>query len=82
LDATDERYYPTTVKANFTTEQNEEIAKYEGDFLTYAAETCLEFMTGALELSDANWNNYVATCEEMGINEIIAVYQEAYDAAK
>ncbi|MDD6024545.1 MAG: extracellular solute-binding protein, partial [Oscillospiraceae bacterium] len=47
LDATDERYYPTTVKANFTTEQNEEIAKYEGDFLTYAAETCLEFMTGA-----------------------------------
>ena len=60
-------------------EENEEIAQYEQDFLTYAQETALKFMTGSLELNDANWDDYVATCESMGINEIIAVYQNAYD---
>lgn len=80
LDAVDERNYPTSVEANFTVEQNEAIAEYEGDLLTYASETCLKFLDGSLELNDANWDEYVKTCEDMGIHEIIAVYQDAYDA--
>ena len=36
-------------------------------------------MTGALELNDANWNEYVDTCNAMGLPEIVAVYQDAYD---
>ena len=78
-EGTDERFYPTTLESGFTAEENEEIAEYEADLLTYAAEECLKFMTGALELNDTNWDNYVSTCEEMGINEIVAVYQNAYD---
>lgn len=78
-DGTDERFYPTTLEAGFTAEENEAIAEYEADLLTYAAEECLKFMTGALELNDANWDNYVSTCEEMGLSEIVAVYQNAYD---
>ena len=76
---TDERYYPTTLEGSFTVEENAEIAKYEQDMLTYAQETCLRFMTGETELTDAAWNDYVSTMEQMGIHEIIAVYQEAYD---
>lgn len=79
LDATDDRFYPTTLENGFTTEENEAIAEYEGDLLTYTAEECLKFLTGASELNDANWDAYVSTCEDMGINEIIDVYQTAYD---
>ena len=75
----DERYYPTTLEAGFTVDENAKIAEYEQDMLTYAQETCLKFMTGELEITDQNWNDYVATMEEMGIYEVIAVYQNAYD---
>ncbi len=77
--STDDRNYPSAVSTGLTVDENEEIAEYEADFLTYAQETCLKFMTGAVELNDETWADYVATCESMGINEIIAVYQNAYD---
>lgn len=78
-EGSDERYYPTTLEAGFTVDENAKIAEYEQDMLTYAQETCLKFMTGELEITDQNWNDYVATMEEMGIYEVIAVYQNAYD---
>lgn len=78
-DGTDERYYPAALQSSFTVEENAEIAKYEPDMLTYAQEVCLKFMTGETEITDAAWNEYVATMENMGINEIIAVYQDVYD---
>ena len=79
FEGTDDRFYPTSLEQGFTVEENEAIAEYEADMLTYAEETCLEFLTGAAELNDDSWNAYVATMEDMGINEIIAVYQNAYD---
>ena len=79
FEGTDERFYPTTLETGFTTEENEAIAEYEADMLTYAEETCLQFLTGAVELKDETWGAYVATMEEMGINEIIDIYQTAYD---
>lgn len=80
--STDDRNYPSAVSATFTTAESEEIAQYEGDLLTYTAETCLKFLTGAEELNDETWADYISTCESMGINEIVAVYQEAYDQYK
>lgn len=77
LDATDERYYPDTIV--FTVEENEAIAEYEGDFLTFAPTEILKFLSGAAELNDETWDAFVSTCEDMGINEIIDVYQTAYD---
>lgn len=76
---TDERYYPTTLESGFTVDENARIAEYEQDMLTYAQETCLKFMTGEVEITDQTWSDYVATMEEMGINNVIAVYQEVYD---
>lgn len=78
-DGSDERYYPTTLQSSFTVEENAEIAKYEQDMLTYAQEVCLKFMTGETALTDAAWDEYVLTMEQMGIYEIIAVYQDVYD---
>ena len=77
IDATDERYYPDSIV--FTVEENEEIAEYEGDFLTYAPSEILAFLNGNKELNDETWDAFVSECENLGINEIIAVYQNAYD---
>lgn len=78
-DSTDDRRYPSSLSSNFTVAENEEIAEYENDFLTYAQETILKFLDGALELNDDTWNEYVNTCNSMGLPEIVAVYQNAYD---
>ena len=78
-DSTDDRNYPAAIKDTLTFDENQKIAEYEGDFLTYADETILKFLDGAMELNDTNWNEYVSTCESMGLPEIVAVYQNAYD---
>ena len=77
--STDDRNYPSAVKNTFTTDESLEIANYESDLLTYASEQCLKFLDGSLELNDANWNEFVDTCNSMGLPEIVAVYQNAYD---
>ena len=77
VEGSDERYYPDSIV--FTVEENEKIGEYEGDFLTYAPSEILSFLTGNKELNDETWDAYVAECENLGINEIVAVYQDAYD---
>ena len=77
--STDDRNYPSAVKNTFTTDETLEIANYESDLLTYAAEQCLKFLDGSVELNDDTWNEFVDTCNSMGLPEIIAVYQNAYD---
>ena len=57
----------------------EKIAEYEGDFLTYAPGAILAFLNGNTPLNDDTWNEFVTECDNLGINEIIAVYQNAYD---
>lgn len=77
--STDDRNFPSAVKNTFTTDESLEIANYESDFLTYAAEQCLKFLDGSVELNDDTWNEFVDTCNSMGLPEIIDVYQNAYD---
>ena len=77
--STDDRNFPSAVKNTFTTDESLEIANYESDLLTYAAEQCLKFLDGSVELNDDTWNEFVDTCNSMGLPEIIEVYQNAYD---
>lgn len=77
VEGSDERYYPDSIV--FTVEENEAIGEYEGDFLTYAPGAILSFLSGNTPLNDETWDAYVAECENLGINEIVQVYQDAYD---
>lgn len=38
-----------------------------------------QFITGETELNDQTWNDYVNTIKNMGIDELAAVQQAAYD---
>ena len=62
-----------------TTEQKQQEGYHSGDILTYASEAVAEFATGAKDI-DAEWDAYVQALKDMGIEECIALEQEAYDA--
>lgn len=68
-----------TRKTVLTTDETEELKEYEADLLTYASEYALKFLEGSWELNDDNWKEYVDTIESMGLENILNVYQTAYD---
>ena len=63
----------------FTVAENEAVGEYEGDFLTFAPTEILAFLNGNTPLNDETWDVYIQKCEDMGIHEIIEIYQNAYD---
>lgn len=48
------------------------------DITLYVDEMQAKFITGVADI-DAEWDNYVATCEKMGLSEVLEVYQASYD---
>ncbi len=63
---------------NFTTEESESIAQYNSDINTYVNECTVKFITGDMDV-EKEYDGFADTLEEMGANEIKAVYQAAYD---
>ena len=62
---------------SLTTDESAILATYGTDIVTYAAETLPKFVMGDLPLSQ--WDDYVATLQNMNIGDIIDAYQAAYD---
>lgn len=60
-------------------EANEELSSLLLDVETYASENIIKFITGDKAL--AEWDDFVSTMREMGIERCIEIYQEALDAA-
>ena len=58
-------------------DQAEEVAKYRTDLATYIAENYGNFIVGNTSF-DA-WQTYQDTLDTLGRQEVLAVYQEAYD---
>lgn len=77
--STDARNYPTSAKGTFTTDETLEIAEFEADMQTYAQETCMKFLDGSMELNDENWDTYVQTVKDMGMDTLLDIYQTVYD---
>lgn len=69
--------YEWPVGVNFTEDQTAEVNKYMADLVTYISENYLGFVDGSKPLSE--WDAYVSGLYELGWNDILAVYQEAYD---
>lgn len=66
------------LKGSLTAEETEAISSY-ADIDTVVQERMMAFATGSEEITDETWNDFVETVENMGIDEIIAVYQTAED---
>ena len=68
--------YPAGI--SYTDEQTEILAQYGNDVGTYLEENYVLFLDGSKPLTE--WDSYVEGLRAIGIDEIIAVYQEAYDS--
>jgi len=68
--------YPSSI--SLTKEQSEKISEDNTQLSTYIGEMKWKFITGQEPLS--NFDTYLAELDRMGIANLVAVYQEAYDA--
>lgn len=57
-----------------------EVAVLASDIVSYAATQAMKWYVGEEELTDESWDNYVATCESMGIEDAVAIYQTGYES--
>ena len=62
----------------FTEEEQDILDNKYTDIKNYAFEMCAKFITGVEDI-DKGWDDYCATIEKMGIDEVLEVYQAAYD---
>lgn len=62
-----------------TKEEQDTVSGIAVDLQTYVRNSEAQFITGQLELNDANWENYVETLKKIGTEEFVSVYQAAYD---
>ena len=66
-------YPPVTLNA----EDEQRAAEIQNDLSRYVEKTTACFVTGDIELTDENWNDFCRTCEEKGLQELIAIWQKA-----
>lgn len=68
---------PSGLSSSFTEEEQEIYATYSPDLLTYMSEHALAFLMGEEDI--ANLPAFKQTIQDMHIQDIIDVYQDAYD---
>lgn len=73
-DKMSERSYPTVT---YTDEESELISEKWGDIDTYAKEMITKFILGTESLD--NWDSFLGTLEQLGINDILEARQTAYE---
>lgn len=73
------RYFPEEIwpAFNFTAEENDRMAALGADIDSYVSEMQAKFITGDEPLS--NWDKYVDTLYQMGLEEYMEIYQAAYE---
>ena len=70
------RAYPSG--AALTSDETLSISNQMNALLSYSSETILKFMTGALEINDDNWSEFVDNCYSQGLQDCLDVYNNAY----
>ncbi len=68
---------PSAVR--LTAEESESLSSQIADLETYVESTVFRWLCKEDELTDAAWEEYVATCQSMRMDEIQAAYEAAYE---
>ena len=70
-------YFPATM-LKFTDDEQFVLDSYLTDITTYCKQMEGRFITGVSDV-EKDWDSYCATLETMGLQEVLEVYQAAYD---
>ena len=63
---------------NMTEDENDEYQALRTEIMAYHNESWVKFITGDLNVA-ADWDEYVATLERMGLNRMVEIAQTVYD---
>ena len=63
---------------SYTAEEADVQSRYKGDLTSYLQTMRVAFITGEADI-DAEWDTFQATIQAMGLNELLAAEQSAYD---
>jgi putative aldouronate transport system substrate-binding protein len=77
-DSNSDDLYVLPSGVSLNTEQAQEFTSLIGDITTYVSGKTIEFIIGSDSLD--NWDTYVQTMRDFGIDRVTELYQEAYDA--
>lgn len=86
IEANNTWYYPNKDAASkwtipigvtFTTEESNQLDEYQSAIATYVSEEASKFITGDEPLS--NFNSFVSNLNNMGLPQVLKIYQAAYD---
>ena len=70
--------YTLPASMSLNTDQSERYAQIFGDITTMAQERIGRFITGELDI-ETDWDQFQTDLQQMGIQDCIDIYQEAYD---
>ena len=65
--------------ATVSEENTKAFSEIMGNVSSYSEEMEEMFITGQAELNETTWNNYIKNLRDMGIEEAMAMMQDAYD---
>lgn len=71
----DEYYPPLT----FTLEEAEELQRYRQTIVDFVNQQTTKWVRDGKPITTAGWDAYIDTLDDMGLDKMMAVYQQAYD---
>lgn len=63
-------------------EEANEVNKLVTDITTYKDEMWAKFVAGDIPITDENFNKYVETIKNLGLDRVLQIYQSAWDRSK
>ena len=76
---TSDDLYTLPSQVELTYEQNEEYAGIWSDLSTYANTEIFKFVMGEYNFEE-DWDSFISTLKEMGLERCVELYQDAYDS--
>ena len=77
--STGEYDFPLGAENRISSEDSVTAANLSSDINTYISATILSWIHGEQELNEETWQTYIDNCYTMGMQDIIDIYQDAYD---
>lgn len=71
--------FPLGAENRISSEDSVTAANLASDINTYISETVLSWIHGEAELTEDSWQAYIDNCYAMGMQDILDIYQAAYD---
>ena len=66
------------LQVSYNEQEQDVMNEFHSTILSYVRESFARFATGDLNL-DRDWDSYIAEFDKMGLKEVIAATQSAYD---